>query len=363
VFDPDELPGLREAIRECAESDRRILDQLRAEVRTLKPGVRSIRPRTTTAVSLVASDGGNNKLEFDPFYFQVVRVVDSQGKQECLEVVSPTTDTDQLSVRQFGSDGQPLTDVGRLMVDLGVKSRNLNELSHMIPSGNLVRTRPEDVSPSWVQVYRDIVEWAVLYRILTTRDFATHTLVVRDGLLRSKVFRGEYFAKMRELIDEAIVRIRKDSKRRVYLVGIAKHSKVLQRYLLSMALEDTMPGGDARFVDIPRELEMKAYKWSEWAKGSEEAAQGGEANKFVAGKMFFVRFGHRVFDPIWTVDLLESQVGDAQEVFGYLLADAINGFPVPYYPRCLQQAHEYAQVSGRPQAHPRSRTTGRRRRL
>lgn len=346
MLNPEDIESVREAIRSCAHADGRVLDALCEEVRTLKPGVRVIRPRTTTAVSLVASDGGNNRLEFDPFLFQMVRVVDTCGKQLCLDVVSPTTDTDELSRKQFDENHKPVTDLGFLMDELGVQTRHLHSLSPMIPLGRKVREEPDKVGTSWVQVYRDLVEWAVLYRLIVDRVFGTDTLIVRDGFLRSKVFAGDLFVKMMQRIEQAIERIRVEEKRNVYLVGLAKHSKVLQRYQLAMALEDVIPGGEARFVAIPAELEAKAYKWDEWARGRGEAEGGGEAAKFKAGQMYFVRFGSRVSDPVWTIDLLESQVDRAQEVFGYLLADAINGFPVPYYPRCLQSAHEHAQVAG-----------------
>ena len=346
MLNPEDIESVREAIRSCAHADGRVLDALCEEVRTLKPGVRVIRPRTTTAVSLVASDGGNNRLEFDPFLFQMVRVVDSCGKQLCLDVVSPTTDTDELSRKQFDENHRPVTDLGFLMDELGVQTHHLHSLSPMIPLGTKVREEPEKVGTSWVQVYRDLVEWAVLYRLIVDRSFGTDTLIVRDGFLRSKVFAGDLFVKMMQRIEQAIERIRVEEKRNVYLVGLAKHSKVLQRYQLAMALEHVIPGGEARFVAIPAELEAKAYKWDEWARGRGEAETGGEAAKYKAGQMYFVRFGSRVSDPVWTIDLLESQVNRAQEVFGYLLADAINGFPVPYYPRCLQSAHEHAQVVG-----------------
>lgn len=346
MLNPEDIESVREAVRSCAQTDERVLGALCKEVRVLKPGVRVIRPRTTTAVSLVASDGGNNRLEFDPFLFQMVRVVDSCGKQLCLDVISPTTDTDALSRRQFDEYHRPATDLGFLMEELGVRTHHLHDLSPMIPLGVKVREEPEKVGTSWVQVYRDLVEWAVLYRLIVDRTFGTDTLIVRDGLLRSKIFAGDLFMKMMQRIEQAIERVRTEDKRNVYLVGVAKHSKVLQRYQLAMALEDVLPGGEARFVEIPTELEAKAYKWDEWARGRTEAEEGGEAAKFKAGQMYFVRFGSRVSDPVWTIDLLESQTDRAQEVFGYLLADAINGFPVPYYPRCLQSAHEYAQVAG-----------------
>jgi hypothetical protein len=38
-------------------------------------------------------------------------------------------------------------------------------------------------------------------------------------------------------------------------------------------------------------------------------------------------------------------VKEAQATIGYLLADAENGFPVPFYPLCLQTAHENAALA------------------
>ncbi|PYX85808.1 MAG: hypothetical protein DMG70_02370, partial [Acidobacteria bacterium] len=126
---------------------------------------------------------------------------------------------------------------------------------------------------------------------------------------------------------------------------LAKHSKVLSRYQLAMAIENVFPPGEARYVRVPRELEAKAYVWPEYARGEEEAEDaGGEAAKFVVGDMYLVRFGTRSGDPVWAVDIFTPQSSQASEMFSYLLADAIDGFPVPFYPRCLQRAHEHAEV-------------------
>jgi len=344
MFTPDELPALREAVAERTKRDQELLERLRDEVRPLRAEVRSIKPRSTTATSLVASDGGNNKIAFDPFYIQLVRVVDSYGKQLLLDTVSPTSDTDELTREQFDAQGKPRTALGRMMDDLGVKQ--LHKLSHMIPDGETCRSRPERISPSWVLVYRDLCEWAVLYDRICFHTFATDTLIVRDGLLRSKLFREELFIKWRKSVESAIARIRKDDKRRVFLVGVAKHSKVLARYQLALALEDIMSAGEPKYVQIPRDIEAKAYVWPEYARGIEEEGSGGEAPKFVAGKLFLVRFGARTGDPIWAVDIFECQCELSSEIFGYLLSDAIDGFPVPLYPRCLQKAHEHAEIVG-----------------
>ena len=60
--------------------------------------------------------------------------------------------------------------------------------------------------------------------------------------------------------------------------------------------------------------------------------------------MFFVKFGQRPHDPIWPVDIYTDQLSEAPHILGCMLADAINGFPVPLYPQCLQEAHANAAL-------------------
>src|SRR5690606_9193860 len=115
-----------------------------------------------------------------------------------------TTDTDVLSRRQFDDGHRPITDLGFLMEQLGVTTHHLHGLSPMIPLGRDIRESPERAGSSWVQVYRDLVEWAVLFRLIVDRDFGTDTLVVRDGLLRSKIFAGDLFVQMMRKIEDAI---------------------------------------------------------------------------------------------------------------------------------------------------------------
>ena len=310
MIDPASQAQLKDAIADCIDTDQSMLDALRAEIHPLKSDTRRIQPRATTSISLVGTDGGNNQLQFDPFLIQLVRVVDSSNNEYCLEAVSPTTPVQKLNERQLDSDGSPRTPLGEMMAFLGVNS--LPALSHMI--------RPTDkgkpVSPSWVQVYRELVEWAILFAILR-KDFGTDTLIVCDGLLRSKVFAKELFQRLLQGMKERIDQQWSRSRRRVYLAGVAKHSKVLSRYRLAMALEGVLQSDYPAYVDVPREVEEKAY---------------------------VVKFGAHRRDPVWPVDIFVPQVSESQVILDSMLADAINGFPVPHYPRCLQKAHENAAL-------------------
>lgn len=331
MIDPQSLGGLRHAIHDQIAGDRVLLEQLRQEIRPLRGTTRRIQPRSTTSISLVGTDGGNNKLQFDPFLVQLVRVVDSSNNEYCLEVVSPTTNVTALSRNQFAADGSAATALGKMMRYLGVD--NLTKLSSMIR----ISEGDRPVSPTWVQVYRELVEWAILFTILREKDFGTDTLIVCDGLLRSKVFAGDLFAKYLTGLEEGINAQFQRAKRRIFLAGVSKTSKVLDRYRLAMALEDVLTTDYSAYVEVPRDLEEKAYVWSEYARGDDRELEGGEVNKFVGGKMFFVKFGVGKRDPIWPIDIFLPQRAEAQTILACMLADAMGGFPVPFYPQCLQK--------------------------
>jgi hypothetical protein len=329
VFDPEELPRLQDEIRQATAADIHLLDEARADVRRLKPGVRRIQPHNTNAISIVASDGGNNRLEFNPYYMQLVRIVDTYGKPLLTSAVSTATDTVELSRHHLENE----TALGKLMQALGV--RKLSQLTPMI------RDRP--VSSAWALVYRDLCEWAVLYELICEKDFGSHTLIVRDGLLRTKIFAGELFIRLYRAFQQAIERHKHEQRRDIFLVGIAKRSEVLERYRLVMSVEDVLPTGYPLFAPVPDEMQTKVYQWAEYVRSPDDETDG-EAPKFNMGSMHFVRFGAASGDPVWTVDLLASQVDQSSTIFGALLSDAAVGFPVPLYPHSLQQADAYAHV-------------------
>jgi len=286
LIDPESIAALRAELATSIQGDRRVLDELREDVRPLKGQTRDrIQPRSTTAISLVGTDGGNNKIEFDPFMVQLVRVVDSSNNEYCLEVVTPTSDRAAVNARHFDSTGAPKTALGQMLAKLLPEGeRAIWNLTPMIPKPVAPGGKIEPISPSWVQVYRELTEWAVLLKLVSELQYGSDTVIIADGNLRSKVFKGDLFIKYRQLLADAI-EAQKQRKRNIYLAGVSKGSKVLQRYRLAMGIEGILRTDYPTYVEVPRELEEKAYVWGEYARGDEEAGKlGGEANKFVWGE-------------------------------------------------------------------------------
>ncbi|HEX3961708.1 MAG TPA: hypothetical protein VHZ03_34620 [Trebonia sp.] len=330
MFDPDRLPELRRLVRESTHGDASLLEEVLRQVMSLRP-VQTIQPRNSNSVSLVASDGGNNRLEFNPFSLMVVRVVDTYGVEQFLDVISPHTDTAALGQRHLDQ----FTPLGKMMLDLGVSS--LSDLSPMISE----RRKPA----SWPLVYRDLCEWAVLYDLICNSTWGSDTLIIHDGLLRAKIFAKDLFIVLYGKLREAIERTRRERRRDIFLVGIAKHSRVIERYRLAMAIADVFPAGHPRYVAVPAELQGNVYgTWPEYIRSPGDDSGDMEKPKFNMGAMHLARFGKMSADPVWTVDLLEFQASRAQQIFGSLVSDAEQGFPIPWYPQSLQAADRHAQV-------------------
>lgn len=62
MIDARSQAKMRTEINARMEADYEILRRLREEIRPLRSGVRRIQPRSTTSISLVGTDGGNNRI-------------------------------------------------------------------------------------------------------------------------------------------------------------------------------------------------------------------------------------------------------------------------------------------------------------
>jgi hypothetical protein len=153
------------------------------------------------------------------------------------------------------------------------------------------------------------------------------------------MFKKGIFKRYFELIEEGIADVYKRSRRRIYLVGVVKHSKVLQKFRLAMALEGVLRTRYPAYAPVLDYLQKEAFRYKEWATNASSSDEF-----FVAGEMFMVKFGRSPHDPVWIVDILASQAHEAPKIFGYLQKDSQHGFPVPFYPQCLQRAHEAAAL-------------------
>jgi hypothetical protein len=332
---------LRESVARSVKS----LDNLRTLVKALTRPVR-IQPRSVTTVSLVGTDGGHNQRGINPFLTQFMRVVDSNDHEHTMEVVSAHESLEEIwdKHQRPGLNGRE-TPLKHLMGALNVSGpQDLHLLSPLFSQKDALKR-----SSSWLQVYRQITEWAVLLQLIES-DYASDTLFVWDGPLRTKVFPNKTFAALVSRINAAISRQLATRGRKYYVVGLIKHSKVLERFRLAMALDGVLRQSFPCYVPLTGDLITEAIEWIEYLSLTERASiSENEGNRttrdvFSAGQMYFVKFGSQPADPIWAADIWETQAHYDQQIFGYLLNDAQDGFPIPLFPQCLQLAHKYAAL-------------------
>jgi hypothetical protein len=194
------------------------------------------------------------------------------------------------------------------------------------------------------------VEWAVLYDLITNSSiqWGGDTILVRDGLLRTKSFTREIFP----IIDSKLrAGVLKHAERNVNLslVGVAKQSAVLSRLAVALELEQTFHKPFPCFVQVDDDIEADCYNYDlTWLRTYETSDPDDEGRRLYQslGRMFLVKFGDRPFDPVWPVDVAEWQLRNVDKVLGQLTVDAQQGFPIPDYPMCIQRAHDFAKLTG-----------------
>jgi hypothetical protein len=201
-----------------------------------------------------------------------------------------------------------------------------------------------------IRCYRDIVEWAVLYDLITNPgiQWGGDTILIRDGLLRTKSFKREIFPQIDNNIRNGIDR-HQHRNVNLSLVGVAKQSAVLGRLAVALELEATFHKPYPCFAEVPPDIEEDCYNFDlTWLKTYETTEPQNDGRKLYQslGKMYLAKFGDRPFDPVWPVDVAIWQALNAEKVLGQLTVDAQQGFPIPDYPMSIQKAHDFAKLTG-----------------
>jgi hypothetical protein len=336
-FDFEELS---QKMADAVAKETPLVDKLRSEVRKLQ--VRKLGDRPCRTIAPVATDGGENRLSFEPLNIEIIRVVDSNGT-DLFQTVIPLSE-DSKVFESYVSHVPTLQKLLQLLGDLP-----FDELSFLIGSGTTsgeVIAATSDLRGQ-VRAFRDVVEWAVLLD-LASRDWPTDVLLLRDGLLRSKIFKRKTFP----LLDNAFKRTFDEQshpqRHRVYLLGVAKRSAVISKLSLALMLEGTFDKDYPCYVEVPRDLEAQCYNFDRtWLDTAEEEDNSTTKLYQSFGRLHLVKLSSMRTAPVLPVDIpIWLPAKDRQIVLEYLAHDAASTFPTIGYPHSLQKAHEYAVMNG-----------------
>jgi hypothetical protein len=336
----DNFDEIKRRVFDAYKTEEPILQEFRAFARRIKNEIKPIRPYSVNAVSFVSSDGGDNRLFFNPAVVELVRVVDSRGNQCALDAIAANSKASELNYRVEAANALLVEPLKKLCDDLNV---NVVELSYLL--GGLGK---QGKSTGAVRIYRDIVEWAVLYDLMKYREWGSDTIIVREGMLRTKSFKRQLFPKIDELIRKAYLK-HKEKKISVSMVGVAKQSAVLSQLSVALELEEVFHRPYPCYAAVPKDIEEKCYNFDRTWLDTLETSEPNEDGTYLyqsMGRLYLVKFGDRPYDPVWPVDIAEWQLDEVDKIIGQLTKDAQPGFPIPDFPMCVQRAHDFAKVNG-----------------
>jgi hypothetical protein len=337
-----DIQELRAKVKAAYQADDPLLQKFRGYARRLKDKAKPLRAYSVNAISFVAADGGDNRLTFNPAIVELVRVVDSRGNQCALDALASTSTLQELEERAKPGTSKVVPPLERLCSDLGL---GIGALSYLLRGMGT-----PGKSTGAMRCYRDIVEWAVLYDLVTnpSLQWGGDTILVRDGLLRTKSFKREVFPQVDQKVQAGIA-AHAQKNVTLSLVGVAKQSAVLGRLAVALELEGTFHRDYPCYVKVDEDIEADCYNFDRtWLDTFETSDPDDEGRRLyqAMGKMFLAKFGDRPLDPVWPVDIAEWQIAAADRILGQLTVDAQQGFPIPDYPMCIQRAHEFAKLTG-----------------
>ena len=328
---------LKARMDEAVQKEAAQVDELRREVRRLTVKKLNFRPCKTIAP--LATDGGENRLTFEPLNLEIIRVVDSEGNVPFREVIAISEDD---SVFREISERLPVMKGFLRSLDIDFES-----LSYLLGSKKSREVERVSDNRGRVRAFRDIVEWAVLLQ-LASKDWPVDVLMLRDGLLRTKTLKRETFPKMDRAFRGIFESQLSSGGRRVFLLGVAKTSAVLSKLSLAMLLERTFDRDYPCYAEVPQDLEAKCYNFDRtWLETASESVGAGRQLYQSFGRLHLLKLGASSDAPILPVDVpVWLPANLKQEVLEYLVNDAQDTFPVLGYPSALQRAHDNAVLTG-----------------
>jgi hypothetical protein len=337
----EHIPALSELHRSVArvlEADiRALVARLEALVPRLSGTVGYIYERTLGSVAIVGTDGGSDGVSVSSIEdITAVRAADSLGAATLGCIITPETDVDEIGRDHI----ERKTPLGRLLADLGVeKITQLVKWSG--PDADALAGRQRRPPTKLMELF----EWSILYTHACYSTWSQPTLLLKDGLLRSVMFRGAFFREMMRRIEDAVRR--RPREQRIYVAAFSRRNALvdqLQLAVTKMALQTHIR--EPFYIRVSEDVQREIYRLGRW----QWAAALLDDPMRSYGVPYLARFGSDpVRSPVAMVDLLpcHAESPDAtQEIFGVLLYDARNGFPTAHYPLSLQKARAHASFTG-----------------
>ena len=309
---------VRKELRSAIQRELPLLEDLRQQVRKLK--VIDLGYRQAYAIAPVATDGGENRLSFDPLNVEILRVVDSDGRERFQKIVPLSGGVDVIR-SAFNPDSPDRVQIlVNLLERLGVSYGGLSELLEAGTDRGDLRTA--------IRHFRDIAEWAVLLDLAWTPSQG-RVLVLRDGMLRTMALAPNVVPKLAKSFEDA------HRETGSLLVGVAKRAKVLNYLSLALALERPFSRRAPCFCEVPEDLERRAYRWARaWLEG----------HSF--GRLHLAKLSEQPDAVVLPVDIPPWLLGRRREVLEYLAEASKASFPTIGYPEPLIRAHELAVLHG-----------------